>query len=198
MFPIKYQSTYLLHFQKYNSSNHLLCFYCLKSIDQSTRLLPSQKHNSSNQLLCFYWRKNNWPINTSVTISKTQFIQSAALFLLTKNLWYMINQSKYLLLFQKHDSSNHLLCFYCLRTFEVKFVSQGWGQTQTFYGHLLKHQSKSNTKKCGVCRLTFFNAQDVKNHRKLKHLSSNKNMQGKINKLTTDLVTRESKKHITK
>ncbi|XP_060573092.1 uncharacterized protein LOC132731011 [Ruditapes philippinarum] len=48
---------------------------------------------------------------------------------------------------KKHDSSHYMLCLYCLRTFEVKFVNQGWGQTQTYYGHLLKHQTKSATKK---------------------------------------------------
>ncbi|WAR11198.1 POGZ-like protein [Mya arenaria] len=79
---------------------------------------------------------------------------------------------------KRHDSSNHLLCFYCLRSFEVKFVSQGWGQTQTYYGHLLKHQSRASTKKCVMCRLTFFNAPDVKNHRRNCHISANKNQQG--------------------
>ncbi|KAL3885550.1 hypothetical protein ACJMK2_025601 [Sinanodonta woodiana] len=75
---------------------------------------------------------------------------------------------------KKHDSSQHLLCLYCLRIFRVKFVSQGWGQTQTYYGHLLKHQSKSSTKKCATCRLTFFNSQDVKSHRKKDHIENQK------------------------
>ncbi|XP_063438123.1 uncharacterized protein LOC134719102 isoform X2 [Mytilus trossulus] len=73
---------------------------------------------------------------------------------------------------KKHDSSQHLLCLYCLRAFLVKFVSQGWGTTQTYYGHLLKHQSKAQTKKCGLCRLTFFNSSEVKAH-KLKHHGPN-------------------------
>ena len=80
--------------------------------------------------------------------------------------------------FQKHDSSQYLLCLYCLRTFLVKFVSQGWGQTQTYYGHLLKHQSKSTTKKCILCRLTFFNSQDVKLHRKSHHVAHHKGVEG--------------------
>ncbi|XP_052084262.1 uncharacterized protein LOC127721543 isoform X2 [Mytilus californianus] len=73
---------------------------------------------------------------------------------------------------KKHDSSQHLLCLYCLRAFLVKFVSQGWGTTQTYYGHLLKHQSKAQTKKCGLCRLAFFNSAEVKAH-KLKHHGPN-------------------------
>ncbi|XP_052265776.1 uncharacterized protein LOC127868179 isoform X2 [Dreissena polymorpha] len=79
---------------------------------------------------------------------------------------------------KKHDSSCNLLCLYCLRTFDVKFVSQGWGQTQTYYGHLLKHQSKTSNKKCPLCRLTFFNAQDVKNHRKSCHVMMNREASG--------------------
>ena len=85
-----------------------------------------------------------------------------------------------LFMFQKHDSSHYLLCLYCLRTFLVKFVSQGWGQTQTYYGHLLKHQSKSTTKKCVICRLTFFNSQDVKLHRKSHHVAHHKGVLGRI------------------
>ena len=91
-------------------------------------------------------------------------------------LWFTMN----IHIFQKHDSSHYLLCLYCLRTFEVKFVSQGVGQTQTYYGHLLKHQTKSATKKCVVCRLTFFNTQDVKSHRKNCHVGNYKDVKGTI------------------
>lgn len=76
--------------------------------------------------------------------------------------------------FQKHDSSQHILCLYCLKVFVVKFVSQGWGQTQTYYGHLLKHQSKSGSKKCSSCRLTFVNPADCKNHKKKDHAANQK------------------------
>ncbi|KAK3096156.1 hypothetical protein FSP39_023825 [Pinctada imbricata] len=75
---------------------------------------------------------------------------------------------------KKHDSSQYMMCLYCLKTFNVKFVSQGWGQTQTYYGHLLKHQSKTSSKKCPLCRLTFFNPQDVKAHKKKDHLPNQK------------------------
>ncbi|XP_056001961.1 uncharacterized protein LOC125661824 isoform X2 [Ostrea edulis] len=75
---------------------------------------------------------------------------------------------------KKHDSSQHILCLYCLKVFAVKFVSQGWGQTQTYYGHLLKHQSKSNSKKCTYCRLTFVNPADCKTHKKRDHVANQK------------------------
>uniref|UniRef100_K1R6V0 Pogo transposable element with ZNF domain n=1 Tax=Magallana gigas TaxID=29159 RepID=K1R6V0_MAGGI len=75
---------------------------------------------------------------------------------------------------KKHDSSQHILCLYCLKVFVVKFVSQGWGQTQTYYGHLLKHQSKSGSKKCNSCRLTFVNPADCKNHKKKDHVANQK------------------------
>jgi hypothetical protein len=75
----------------------------------------------------------------------------------------------FLIYLQKHDSSQHLLCLYCLRVFVVKFVSQGWGTTQTYYGHLLKHQSKAQNKKCGLCRLAFFNIHEVKAHKQKHH-----------------------------
>lgn len=81
---------------------------------------------------------------------------------------------KILNFFQKHDSSQHILCLYCLKVFVVKFVSQGWGQTQTYYGHLLKHQSKSGSKKCNSCRLTFVNPADCKNHKKKDHVANQK------------------------
>ncbi|KAL8584074.1 hypothetical protein ACOMHN_022414 [Nucella lapillus] len=70
---------------------------------------------------------------------------------------------------KKHDSSDSMLCLYCLRVFHVKFVSQGWGQTQVFYHHLLRHQSRSSNRKCTYCKLSFFNAQDMKNHRRTHH-----------------------------
>ncbi|KAL5019960.1 hypothetical protein ScPMuIL_002852 [Solemya velum] len=79
---------------------------------------------------------------------------------------------------KKHDSSQNLLCLYCLRVFHVKFVQQGWGQTQTFYSHLLKHQSKSSTKKCPSCKLTFFNINEVKAHKK-DHFPNQKGVFGK-------------------
>lgn len=60
----------------------------------------------------------------------------------------------------------------------MKFVSQGWGQTQTYYGHLLKHQSKTSARKCHLCRLTFFNPVDVKAHKKKDHLPNHKGIQG--------------------
>ncbi|XP_045183283.2 uncharacterized protein LOC123541760 isoform X2 [Mercenaria mercenaria] len=94
---------------------------------------------------------------------------------------------------KKHDSSHYMLCLYCLRTFEVKFVSQGWGQTQTYYGHLLKHQTKSATKKCVVCRLTFFNAQDVKNHRKNCHVGNFKDVKALTSGSKTDSGQKQKK-----
>ena len=79
---------------------------------------------------------------------------------------------------QKHDSSDSMLCLYCLRVFHVKFVAQGWGQTQTYYHHLLRHQSKTSNRKCTFCKLSFFNAQDMKQHRKTNHQPNQKGVIG--------------------
>ncbi|XP_069102782.1 uncharacterized protein [Argopecten irradians] len=86
---------------------------------------------------------------------------------------------------KKHDSSPHILCLYCLKVFKVKFVSMGWGQTQTYYGHLLKHQSKASTKKCTLCRLTFYNVADVKAHKKKDHQANHKGVLGANNRYST-------------
>ncbi|XP_067653463.1 uncharacterized protein [Haliotis asinina] len=86
---------------------------------------------------------------------------------------------------KKHENSECLLCLYCLKVFHVKFVSQGWGQTQNYYHHLLRHQSKTNAKKCQLCKLTFFNAQDVKAHRKKDHMPNQKGVIGMNAKYTT-------------
>lgn len=79
---------------------------------------------------------------------------------------------------KKHDSSDSMLCLYCLRVFHIKFVSQGWGQTQTYYAHLLRHQSKSSNKKCTFCKLYFFNSADMKMHRKTHHQPNQKGVIG--------------------
>ncbi|XP_025081354.1 uncharacterized protein LOC112556500 isoform X5 [Pomacea canaliculata] len=90
---------------------------------------------------------------------------------------------------KKHDSSDNLLCLYCLRVFRVKFVSQGWGQTQVYYHHLLRHQSKTNNRKCTFCKLSFFSPQDLKTHRKMHHLPNQKGIIGANAKYSaTDLV----------
>ncbi|XP_046331921.2 uncharacterized protein LOC124115131 isoform X3 [Haliotis rufescens] len=86
---------------------------------------------------------------------------------------------------KKHENSECLLCLYCLKVFHVKFVSQGWGQTQNYYHHLLRHQSKTNAKKCQLCKLTFFNAQEVKAHRKRDHMPNQKGVIGMNAKYTT-------------
>ncbi|XP_060076236.1 uncharacterized protein LOC132555873 isoform X2 [Ylistrum balloti] len=86
---------------------------------------------------------------------------------------------------KKHDSSPHILCLYCLKVFKVKFVTLGWGQTQTYYGHLLKHQSKASTKKCTLCRLTFYNVPDVKAHKKKDHQANHKGVLGPNNRYST-------------
>ncbi|XP_076438866.1 uncharacterized protein LOC143277838 isoform X2 [Babylonia areolata] len=86
---------------------------------------------------------------------------------------------------KRHDSSDSLLCLYCLRVFHVKFVSQGWGQTQVYYHHLLRHQSKTANRKCSVCKLSFFNAQDLKTHRKTHHQPNQKGVIGANQKLMT-------------
>lgn len=86
---------------------------------------------------------------------------------------------------KKHDASNNMLCLYCLRVFHVKFVSQGWGQTQAFYHHLLKHQSKTHNRKCTFCKLSFFNAQDLKNHRRSNHQPNQKGVIGANAKYNT-------------
>nr|KAG5707253.1 hypothetical protein BaRGS_000027 [Batillaria attramentaria] len=86
---------------------------------------------------------------------------------------------------KKHDSSNNMLCLYCLRVFHVKFVSQGWGQTQSYYHHLLRHQSKTNNRKCTFCKLSFFNAQDLKSHRKTNHQPNQKGVIGASAKYST-------------
>nr|XP_022311754.1 uncharacterized protein LOC111116988 isoform X1 [Crassostrea virginica] len=89
---------------------------------------------------------------------------------------------------KKHDSSQHILCLYCLKVFNVKFVSQGWGQTQTYYGHLLKHQSKSSSKKCTYCRLTFVNPADCKNHKKRDHMANQKGIDSSCDPLGQDMM----------
>ncbi|KAK7095642.1 filaggrin-like isoform X2 [Littorina saxatilis] len=86
---------------------------------------------------------------------------------------------------KKHDSSNNMLCLYCLRVFNVKFVSQGWGQTQTYYHHLLRHQTKSGNKKCAFCKLSFFNPIDMKQHRKACHQPNQKGVIGVNAKYST-------------
>ncbi|XP_062583984.1 uncharacterized protein LOC134245743 isoform X2 [Saccostrea cucullata] len=89
---------------------------------------------------------------------------------------------------KKHDSSQHILCLYCLKVFAVKFVSQGWGQTQTYYGHLLKHQSKSNSKKCTFCRLTFVNPADCKTHKKKDHAANQKGIDSRPSVYGQDMM----------
>ncbi|XP_050397060.1 zinc finger protein 280D isoform X1 [Patella vulgata] len=86
---------------------------------------------------------------------------------------------------KKHDSSENMLCLYCLKAFHVKFVSTGWGQTQNYYHHLLKHQSKNKIRKCQVCKLTFFNPQDLKAHRRKDHQANIKGVIGMNSKYTT-------------
>eukprot|EP00106_Octopus_bimaculoides_P020369 XP_014787811.1 PREDICTED: zinc finger protein 280D-like [Octopus bimaculoides] len=86
---------------------------------------------------------------------------------------------------KKHDSSPFILCLYCLKIFRVKFVANGWGQTQMYYHHLLKHQSKTNSRKCPICKLTFFNSLEVKAHRKKDHQSNQKGVIGMNAKYTT-------------
>ncbi|CAE1280535.1 POGZ [Acanthosepion pharaonis] len=86
---------------------------------------------------------------------------------------------------KKHDSSQFILCLYCLKVFRVKFVANGWGQTQMYYHHLLKHQSKTNSRKCPICKLTFFNSIEVKTHRRKDHQSNQKGVIGMNAKYTT-------------
>ncbi|ESO89716.1 hypothetical protein LOTGIDRAFT_164736 [Lottia gigantea] len=86
---------------------------------------------------------------------------------------------------KKHDSSANLLCLYCLKAFNIKFISTGWGQTQNYYHHLLKHQAKNKVKKCQVCKLTFFNPAELKSHRQKDHLANVKGVIGMNSKYTT-------------
>ncbi|CAG5125728.1 unnamed protein product, partial [Candidula unifasciata] len=86
---------------------------------------------------------------------------------------------------KKHNGSDAVLCMYCLRVFHIRFVNQGWGQTNVFYNHLMKHQVKNSCKKCQQCRLVFLNLGDVKMHRKLDHLPNQKGVIGMNAKYTT-------------
>ncbi|XP_064596128.1 uncharacterized protein LOC135462794 isoform X2 [Liolophura sinensis] len=70
---------------------------------------------------------------------------------------------------KKHDSSPNLLCLYCLKVYKIKFVLNGWGITQNYYHHLVKHQSKTRSKKCTSCKLAFFTPQEMKTHKKRDH-----------------------------
>ncbi|GFO41074.1 pogo transposable element with znf domain, partial [Plakobranchus ocellatus] len=42
---------------------------------------------------------------------------------------------------KKHANSSSLLCLYCLKVVNVRFISQGWAQTLNYYNHLVKHQN---------------------------------------------------------
>ncbi|CAH8520592.1 unnamed protein product [Schistosoma guineensis] len=88
-----------------------------------------------------------------------------------------------------HDSSNHLLCTYCLRIFtpsDARSNAQpvclsasggistvglglGVGQTQVYLQHLRLHQIKHQLRRCPTCRLNFTNKSDYQVHRRLDH-----------------------------
>lgn len=88
-----------------------------------------------------------------------------------------------------HDSSNHLLCTYCLRIFtpsDARSNTQpvclsasggistvglglGVGQTQVYLQHLRLHQIKHQLRRCPTCRLNFTNKSDYQVHRRLDH-----------------------------
>ncbi|CAH8508045.1 unnamed protein product [Heterobilharzia americana] len=91
-----------------------------------------------------------------------------------------------------HDSSNHLLCTYCLRIFTPSDarsniqslcglstpgsggfnkvgLGMGIGQTQVYLQHLRMHQINHQLRRCPTCRLNFTNKSDYQVHRRLDH-----------------------------
>ncbi|GFO31937.1 pogo transposable element with znf domain [Plakobranchus ocellatus] len=75
---------------------------------------------------------------------------------------------------KKHANSSSLLCLYCLKVVNVRFISQGWAQTLNYYNHLVKHQVRNCTKKCPLCKLVFISASALKIHRQTEHLPNQK------------------------
>jgi len=86
---------------------------------------------------------------------------------------------------KKHSASCNMLCLYCLRVFQAKLTSQGWGQTTAYYNHLMKHQVRTSYKKCPLCKLVFLNSADLKIHRTGCHMPNVKGAMSMSNKYST-------------
>ncbi|CAH1790018.1 unnamed protein product, partial [Owenia fusiformis] len=71
---------------------------------------------------------------------------------------------------KRHDSSEYIMCLYCLKSFKIKFSSSnGWGLTQNYYNHLMKHLSKAGQKRCNACKLTYLNRAELQKHKSHDH-----------------------------
>ena len=136
-----------------NKSNILVCRICEKDVDsQSTLRQHMRQHHAACEMpyICQLCNFRSSIYSDVVDHFKKVWLghltPTSLSFDSARPVWYFdplksdllhASQGGVIDLLQRHDSSQYVLCLYCLKVFKISLSkSAGWGLTQNYYNHL--------------------------------------------------------------